>query len=455
MRNMWRWPLAGFMTGGLVGVALLTINIVGTAWGGAGAVRADAAGRMDVLHTPPLLVSAGESTALSYEIVCSPAGEEPAAPCSPSGTLHVRAVGDRTFEDVPLARLADGRFSYSVPASFRGGTGFEYYVTFQDGRGNSATVPAGGADAPERAWIVSKWTTVDLGTHSFGSTRSPDSVLFTSAWGAGASDLGLNDGREQSRIGPSGFDLAADGAVVVLDQVNHRLARYGNGRVEHSPIEFRGGEGDVAVGNDGTVRVLDDGGSQGHVAVVRGYGAAGQLVGRAGLAAPLGEMLRAGPNGPVVHSYPSEMWLPVATGQAGDTAAQQIAGARPGRPVIGGREVVVRASPDEARRALVAGNRVISAWRVVSQTNLGEDQLAEPNGNGITASVRLWAEQQAEFRVLQLGQNGLGDSFTVTPAEWAESAPLRRLRVRGGTLYQLRSSPAGAEIVAYRMGGAR
>jgi hypothetical protein len=166
-------------------------------------------------------------------------------------------------------------------------------------------------------------------------------------------------------------------------------------------------------------------------------------------------MLRAGPNGPVVHSYPSEMWLPVATGQVGHTAAQQIASARPGRPVVGGREVVVRASPEEARFALVAGNRVISAWRVVSQTNLGEVQLAEPNGNGITAIVRLWTEKQAEFRVLQLGQNGLADSFAVTPAEWAESAPLSRFRVRGGTLYQLRSSPAGAEVVAYRMGGAR
>jgi hypothetical protein len=452
---MWRWLLAGFTTGGLVGVALLAINVVGTASGGAGAIRAEAAGQMDVLHTPPLLVSPGESTALSYEIVCSPEGQEPPTPCSPSGTLHVRAVGARSFASVQLTRLPNGRFSYDVPAALKGGNGFEYYVTFQDGRGNSATVPAGGAAAPERAWIVSKWTTVDLGTHAFGSTRSPDSVVFKSGWGTGATDLGLNDGREQSRIGPSGFDVTADGAVVVLDQVNHRLARYGNGKVDHFPIEFRGGEGDIAVGNDQTVWVLDDGGAQGHVGVVRGYGAAGQLVGRATLGAPLGEMLRAGPNGPVVHSYPSEMWLPVANGQVGRTQAQQVAGARAGRPVVGGREVVVRASPGEARFALVAGNRVLSAWRVVSTTNLGEVQLAEPSGSGVTAIVRLWTEGQAEFRVLRLGATGLTGSFDVAPAEWAESAPLSRFRVRGGTLYQLRSSPAGAEVVAYQMGGAR
>jgi hypothetical protein len=149
------------------------------------------------------------------------------------------------------------------------------------------------------------------------------------------------------------------------------------------------------------------------------------------------------------------MWLPVANGQVGRSPAQQVAGARAGRPVVGGRDLVVRASPDEARFALVAGNRVLSAWRVVSTTNLGEVQLAEPSANGILAIVRLWTESQAEFRVLQLGASGLAGSFDVTPAEWAESAPLSRFRVRGGTLYQLRSSPAGAEVVAYRMGGAR
>jgi hypothetical protein len=149
------------------------------------------------------------------------------------------------------------------------------------------------------------------------------------------------------------------------------------------------------------------------------------------------------------------MWLPVASGQTGHAPAEQLNGARAGRPVVGGRELVVRASPEEARFALVAGNTVISAWRIVSRTNLGEVQLAEPSGNGITAIVRLWTENQAEFRVLQLGPNGLTGSFTVSPAEWAESAPLSRFRLSGGTLYQLRSSPDAAEIVAYRMGGAR
>jgi len=454
MRKKCRWPLAGFITGGLVGVALLTINVVGNASGGPGAVRSQPAG-LDVLHTPPLLVSSGEPAALKYDTVCAPNGVEPPAPCSPTGTLHVRAVGESTFADIPLIRGPDRLFSYAVPEQLKSGAGFEYYVTFQDGRGSSVTVPAGGATAPEHAWIVSKWTTVDLGTHQFGATHTPDSVAANSGWGQAAGDLGLNDGREQSRIGPSGFDVAPDGTVVVLDQVNHRLARYRSGRVTHNPIAFEGGEGDVAVADDGTAWVLDDGGTLGPVPVIRAYDAGGRSVAQATLASQLGDMLRAGPNGPVVHSYPSEMWLPVGSGQSGHTPDQQLRGAHAGRPVVGGRQLVVSASPDAARFALVAGNKVISAWRVVSATNLGEVQLAEPNGGGVIAIVRLWTENQAEFQVLQLGQNGLMGSFAVTPAEWAESAPLSRFRLRGGTLYQLRSSPAGAQVVTYRMGGVR
>jgi hypothetical protein len=359
------------------------------------------------------------------------------------------------FEQVELRRGSAKLFRYAVPARLTSGKGFEHYVVFDDGRGHAVTVPEAGPDAPQRTWAASNFTTVDLGIHRFGATRAPDAVLANAGWGRTDKSLGLNSGSEQSRIGPSAFDVAPDGTVTVLDQVNHRLAHYGKGRVEHTPIDFLGAEGDLGIAADGTTWVLDDGGTQTVDPVVLAYNKTGRLVGRADLAEKIGDMLRIGPNGPVVHSYPSEMWLPVGSGQSGLSIADQTLGADSGRPVAGGRELVVRAFPGESRFALVAGDQVLAAWRVRSRTNLGEVQLAEPSGNGITAIVRVWTEKAAEFRVLRLGPEGLTGSFAVKPGEWAESAPLSRFRLRGGTLYHLSTSPAGASVVAYGMGGTK
>ena len=69
--------------------------------------------------------------------------------------------------------------------------------------------------------------------------------------------------------------------------------------------------------------------------------------------------------------------------------------------------------------------------------------------------VRLWNENQAQFRVLRLAPDGLADSFAVDRAEWAETASLSRFRLHGSTLYQLRSDPSGVEIATFEIGGTR
>ena len=453
MKRTWRWPLAGFVAGGLAGLTLLTINVVGPAFGTSRESDPRAADRaLDVLHTPPLLIQRGDDVEISYDLVCSLEGPEPGRPCSPKGTLYVRGIGESSFEHAELRRGPAKLFRYPVPARLTNGEGFEYYVEFDDGRGHAVTVPDRGPDAPQRTWVVSNFTTVDLGTHAFGATRSPDAELARAGWGNDDRSLGLNSGSQQSRIGPSAFDIAPDGTVAVLDQVNHRLALYRKGRVEHMPIGFLGAEGDVGIAPDGTIWVLDDGGTQTVDPVVLAYDNTGRLVGRADLSEKIGDSLRIGPNGPVVHSYPSEMWLPVGTGHTGLSMDQQALGAEAGRPVADGREVVIRAFPHEARFALVDGDQVLAAWRVRSATNLGEVQLAEPSSDGLTAVVRLWTETQAEFRVLELRAEGLIGSFTVKPAEWAESSSLSRFRLRDGTLYHLWTSPDGARVVAYELG---
>lgn len=451
MTRAWRWPLAGFVLGGLVGATFLTVNVVGASSPG----RPEVAGRsvVEILHTPPLLIQGGRPVGLTYDVVCAPQADDPRAGCDAQGSVFVRAVGAADFDELSLVREPEGSLSAEVPAGYTSGAGFDYFAQIDTGGGGSATLPTGAGDAPHHAWALGGWTTVDLGSQRFDDTSPPSSILAEFSWGKGRRLLGLDSGREQSRIGPSAFDIAPDGAVVVLDQVNRRLVvAKGSVAPKELPIEFGGGEGDLAVGDDGTIYVLDAG-SAGAGPVLRSYNPAGDLIAGTPLAEPVADMVRAGPAGPLVHTYPSEMWLPTGSGRPPLAPEDQIAAARPGRNVPGGLAVVVRASPAEAKLALVRGDRVVRSWLVRSSTDLGEVQLAEPYADGLLVVVRLWNEKQAVFRVLQLTPDGVAKSFAVDRAEWAETASLSRFRLHGRTLYQLRSALSGVEIAAFEIGG--
>jgi hypothetical protein len=448
MKRTWRWPLAGFVLGGLVGATFLTVNVVGASTPDRPRAANHSFG--EILHTPPLLARGDRPVELRYDVVCGLAKDEPGGTCAPKGAVFVRASGASDFVEVPLEREPDGLLSAKVSAGARG---FDYYAELENGRGETARLPEAGVDAPQHVWPLLSWTTVDLGPERFGQTSSPSSVVARLGWGKGARAVGLDSGREQSRIGPSAFDIAPDGSVVVLDQVNHRLVTLRQGKAPgEAPIDFTGGEGDLAVGGDGTIYVLDAGRSQ---PVVRSFSAAGSLIAGTPLAEASADMVRVGPYGPLVHSYPSEMWLPTGRGRPPVAPQQQLSGAQMARSAEGGLAVVVSASPAEARFALVRGERVVQSWLVRSSVNLGEVQLAEPYGDGLLVVVRLWSEKQAEFRVLRLTPRGLAESFAVDRAEWAETASLSRFRVHGTTLYQLRSAPSGAEIAAFEIGGTK
>jgi hypothetical protein len=435
--------------GGLVGATLLTVNVVGAS----GPEPPQGAVRTEVLHTPPLLAHVGDVVPLTFEVVCSPAGDGPGGGCSPRGSLFVRAVGTASFDELELMREQDGRLAAEVPSRYTSGRGFDYYALIDSGGAVPSSLPAGAAEAPQHVWSLPVPTTVDLGIHSFGESTPPSSVVESFAWGKGPAAVGIDSGPEQSRIGPSAFDIAPDGSVVELDQVNRRLLLGGRDPTE-MPIVFEGGEGDLAVGRDGTIYVLDDGGA-GRGPVVRSYAASGSPLAGVPVAEPVADMVRIGPDGPLVHAYPSEMWFPTGSGRPPTTPADQIAGSRAGRSVPDGRAVVVRASTDEAVFALVEGDRVVHSWRVRSATSLGEVQLAEPYPDGLLVVLRAWDEDHAEFCVLRLTADGLATSFAVDRAEWAETASLSRFRLHGSTLYQLRSTADGVEVAAFEIGGSR
>jgi hypothetical protein len=446
MKRAWRWPFAGFVVGALVGATILTVNVVGASSPARPPAGAGSFG--EILHTPVLLARAGEPVELRYDVVCGVSQNEPRAACAPKGSVFVRPEGRSTFVEHPLAGEQGGLLSATVPLG-EASSGFDYFAEIDNGRGQTARLPAGAGAAPHHVWPLRTWTTVAL-DEPFRGTRRPDSVAARFAWGKGEHALGLDSGREQSRIGPSAFDVAPDGSIVLLDQVNRQLVVMRGEKRSELPIAFAGGEGDLAVAPDGTIYVLDAGGAAPSVAA---FTRAGDLIAETPLAEQSADMVRAGPRGPLVHAYPSEMWLPTGAARPPLSPNEQIAGAQPARSLGNGVGVVVSASPDEARLALVRGDRVLQAWLLRSSTSLGEVQLAEPYGDGLLAVIRLWDEKRAEFRVVRLARDGAAESFSVDRAEWAETASLSRFRLHGDTLYQLRSTASGLEIATFEIGG--
>ena len=67
MKRTWRWPLAGFLLGGLVGATFLTVNVVGASSPNAPPGKAASFG--EILHTPPLLARVGKAVELSFGVV--------------------------------------------------------------------------------------------------------------------------------------------------------------------------------------------------------------------------------------------------------------------------------------------------------------------------------------------------------------------------------------------------
>jgi hypothetical protein len=435
----------GLSCGAAAGLIALAVGAVGAA---VDPTSPEAALR-DVLHTPPSLAAQGRPVELRYDVVCQvdPFGR----PCTPAGSVFVRRAGEERFRRIELSPAGGTVLETTLEVA---AGGVSYYAVIDDGGGRSMTVPAAGAAAPQRVWAAHALTRATLGTHSFGHVRESDGRAVAATWGSGPGSLGMLTGRELGRIGPSAFDVDRDGTVIVLDQVNDRLARYAAGGLapSYTRIAFAGGEGDLAVGADGTAYVLD----QGADPVVRSYGASGALLATTAVHGTGADMLRSSPAGPFLHGYPGDMWQPVGGGSGALLSPeQQAAGALSARLAEGGAGVAVRAGPHEAVFALVRGDRVEQAWHVSSVTKLGEVQLAEPFGEGMLVVLRVWTPARAEFVALVLSQNGLSTSFAVDASHWAESAALGRFRLEGKTLYQLRSTPTGAEIVTFDLGGAK
>ena len=428
--------LAGVVSGALIATAAPRVHEEGEP-------DRDVRSIIDAAHVPPFLTLPGERVTLRYALVCPTLGETPfsGAPCEGRGDVYIRAGTSGAYTRLPLRRTndsAEGRYVVDVPREIAGSPdGFTYYAALRnDVTGASITLPAGGADAPQRSLRLENAVTVRLAPHRFGAVRPADARVVDAPWGAQLGEVGLGGSRGGLRIGASSFDVGGDGAVVLLDGVNSRLERWDRGDVSTVQADVDASAGDMALAPDGTTYVV---GGQGRTPSLRHLGRDGQLLSAEPLVERTWSQLRLGPEGPLVQQEPSEQWLRATPGL---TRAERVGSGRSGRKLADGSEIVVlRTGVGELRLARLVGGRVRAAWRIVSDTPLGEVQLAEPQGRRLVAVVKTYSETADEFLVLVLDARGLVNDFSVPSAEWAASAPLARFRLAGRSLYHLGSTP--------------
>jgi hypothetical protein len=441
--------LLGLLAGGAAGLAAIAFTSAAVAQHALATPQAI----LEATHLPPLLTLPGEPVRLTYDVHCIAAGvEDPEQRCETSGTVFVRAVGAPTFSAIPLEeQRVNGlhQLTTSVPSDIATATdGFEYYAELESGpAGRTLVTPSGGAEAPHRVLLLADAIDVRLGSHAFGSTVH-GTRLTSAPWGDGPLDVGLEEGKNLGAVGASAFDVDRSGTVFVLDQAHRRLLRWARGTTTPArvPLSIEGRLADMVVDDDGSVYVLESVARPGRRPLVRRFDEYGRELDAVETAERTPSQIRLGPAGPVVLQHPSDQWMPVAADGSPVAPERQRRSGNSGRPMRGGGEVVVLRQDDEVRVAVVGNDHVQSAWRIASQTPLGEVQLAQPLGKRLVLVVRVYSEPSAEFVVLILDRQGLARRFAVDTADWAETAPLGRFRLVNGSLYRLGSDATHAFV---------
>ncbi|HZD72742.1 MAG TPA: hypothetical protein VE776_02430 [Actinomycetota bacterium] len=304
---------------------------------------------------------------------------------------------------------------------------------------------------------------VSLGTHTFGHLATPQAIVAR----ASADQVGWESpppGADGMSLGPWSFDVASDGSIWLLDEVNNGLLMWRPGRPDRPartvPLPFKAAL-DLALGADGTIYVasIPAGGSGDYL-----YALA--PTGQVRWKSLLPEQRTAGSlllvDGVVYYHF--LRWTPMTDAHGQPLpAAEQRRLASPHQPLPGGlRLTETLVSPHELRLSLIdKAGHTVRAWRITSKTELGgiaakaalvhDDLVATPYVSEQTKTKFLW-----ECLVLRLPPaGGTSVRFAIAPESrviWGGEY-IAGLRVGpDGRLYQLRSDrTTGVSIARYAL----
>lgn len=383
----------------------------------------------------------------------------------PAGILYVSTDVRPAFVSVPLkegqAYWTVPALVAQVPASLVAGQTLRYYAVFRDrATGRAVTVPPGGAANPGTVHVVTAPIEVRLGRHEFGKLTAPDTVVAR----VGADGVGWEEPHGDGlRLGPSSFEIGADGSVWLLDALNRRLLGWPRGKPDHPirVVTLPVYPADFAVGPNGTFYISANGTPEENTMVAYSVTADGQARWRAPLATDLfNGQLRMGPGG-VLFDVTDEGWIPVTTTSGNPlTPAEQRRLTQKHLPLPdGGHLVVTAASRRDIRVAVIdAVNHPVRAWRITSATDIAPPGAALPALAGGNPVVPLDVFDQPEGEgpgrleqiALQLTAAGAPSPPHVDNAIWGDT-PTTEYRVGpDGAFYQLRTSrTTGVTIVRY------
>jgi hypothetical protein len=434
-------------------------------------------------HTTPWLIVRGQPVNLSYEI-------DGTHPDPISGVLYVHKNGPQGFTPVPLA-AKNGSLVARVPGSLVAEPKLSYYAVLRDRGGRSVTVPDTGARNPEEVWVADRLRAVPLGTHRFGHLSAPDAIVartgpknvgFAGCTVDAAQRTVCADGSKppqngacgcgEPSYGPSSFDIARDGSIWLLDEVNHRFLVWRPSRpgtVERFvPLPRNLNVTDFALGPAGTIYLY----ATDHIGPGHSNLYALTRTGRPMWKTPAhGDApLRTGPDGalytPFGFPLPDQVraaWTPLTT-PAGRPLPLAVQRRRtsPFQPLPGGlRLVTTQPSSHETRFGLVdRTDRLVRAWSVTSRTELYPlSATAGLVGGDLVVAADVSRPNKWEHVVLRLAPTGGSAHQLVLDAHalWGSlDVPATPLRIGpDGRVYQLRTNPTtGVSIARYSLGTA-
>jgi hypothetical protein len=395
-----RLVVAGLAAGLAIGAAVGATSLTGASSGGPSGARPV------VLHVARVLADAGADLELTAGLYCPRTEGEACAVAS--ATAHVLSSGSGGWTDVAGEAEGNG-YRFGVPGGLVPEDGLSYWLEFGIEGGGAVRFPDGGAATPFRVVTTAGLREVIWpGGFEWSAIRSADGVIARLAYGDGAGQVGRVGGvGDEQPLGPSSFDVAADGSIHIADWVHERVLvltpRGGYRRAMPLPVKR---PVDIAVGARGDLAVT----TLGLGATAFELGADGRVTGRYQVETGVAERIALTPGGPHVWVGPAQ-WAPVRSrpGVALPAEAQTraLTSAVPGRDgtvalsqdLPGDRVAFVWARPD--------GSRAGAVLRLPSGAQPGVDYFVRglPDG-GAVAARGLWSERGEAVALLRFAADG-------------------------------------------------